>query len=39
MDAIYFSMNNWMSGEHYPPTENFEKWMGDDLNPMLMDDD
>ena len=21
MDVIYFSVNNWMSGEDYPPTE------------------
>ena len=38
MDVIYFSVNNWGSGKYYPPTENFEKWMGDDLNQMFTND-
>ena len=38
MDVIYFSVNNWGSGNYYPPTENFEKWMGDDLNQMFTND-
>ena len=38
MDVIYFSVNNWGSGNYYPPTENFEKWMGDDLNQRFTDD-
>ena len=38
MDVIYFSVNNWMSGEHYPHTENFKKWMGDDLNQSFTND-
>ncbi len=29
---IYFSVNNWMYGQDYPPTENFRKWLGNDLN-------
>ena len=28
-----------MSGEYYPPTENFDKWMGDDLNQAFTNDD
>ena len=38
MDIIYFSVNNWGSGKYYPPTENFEKWLGDDLNQMFTND-
>ena len=32
MDVIYFSVNNCMCDEYYPPTENFKKWLGNDLN-------
>ena len=28
MDVIYFSVNNWMSGEDYPPTENRCSFVG-----------
>ena len=38
MDVIYFSINNWMCGEHYPPTENFKKWFSDDLNQSFAND-
>ena len=38
MDVIYFSINNWMCGEHYPPTENFKKWFRDDLNQSFAND-
>ena len=38
MDVIYFSVNNWMSGTNYPPTENFKKWLRDDLNQSFMSD-
>ena len=31
-EIIYFSVNNWFCGRDYPPTENFKKWLGDDLN-------
>ena len=38
MDVIYFSENNWMSGTNYPPTENFKKWLRDDLNQSFRSD-
>ena len=38
MDVIYFSINNWMCGEYYPPTENFKKWFSDDLNQSFAND-
>ena len=38
MGVIYFSVNNWMSGEDYPPTENFKKWLRDDLNQSFRSD-
>ena len=31
-NIIYFSVNNWFCGRDYPPTDNFKKWLGDDLN-------
>lgn len=37
-DVIYFSVNNWMSGENYPPTENFKKWLSDDFNQSFRND-
>ena len=37
-EIIYFSVNNWFCGRDYPPTENFKKWMGDDLKLTLRDD-
>lgn len=38
MDVVYFSVNNWMSGSNYPPTENFKKWLRDDLNQSFRND-
>ena len=38
MDVVYFSVNNWMSGSNYPPTENFKKWLRDDLNQSFRSD-
>ena len=37
-EIIYFSVNNWFCGSDYPPTENFKKWLGDDLNQTFRDD-
>ena len=37
-DIIYFSVNNWFCGRDYPPTENFKKWLGDDINQTFSDD-
>ena len=38
-DIVYFSLNNWHCGIHYPDTETFRKWLGDDGNQYFMDDD
>lgn len=31
-DVIYFELNNWSAGEHYPWAEPFITWLGDDGN-------
>lgn len=31
-EVVYFSVNNWFCGRDYPPTENFKKWLSNDLN-------
>ena len=36
---IYFSVNNWMYGEDYPPTENFRKWLGNDLDQTFQNEE
>lgn len=38
-EIIYFSVNNWFRGRDYPPTENFKKWLGDDLNQTFRNDE
>lgn len=38
-NVIYFSVNNWFCGEDYPPTENFKKWLGSDLNQTFRNDE
>ena len=38
-EVIYFSVNNWFCGIDYPPTKNFKKWMGDDLNQQFTDNE
>lgn len=38
-EIIYFSVNNWFCGRDYPPTKNFKKWLGDDLNQTFRNDD
>ncbi len=38
-DVIYFSVNNWFSGRDYPPTDNFKKWLGNDLNQTFRNDE
>ena len=38
MDVVYFSVNNWMCGENYPPLDCFRKWLGDDLNQTFRND-
>ena len=39
MDVVYFSVNNWFSGENYPPTKNFKKWLSDDFNQSFRNDE
>lgn len=38
-EVIYFSVNNWFSGRDYPSTENFKKWLEDDLNQTFQNDE
>lgn len=38
-EIIYFSVNNWFYGVHYPPTENFEKWLRNDGNLAFTNDE
>lgn len=38
-EVVYFSVNNWFSGRDYPPTENFKKWLGNDLNQTFRNDE
>ena len=37
-EVIYFSVNNWFCGRDYPPTENFKKWLGNDLKQAFRND-
>lgn len=37
-DFIYFELNNWFAGEHYPACEPFLSWMKDDLHLKFMDE-
>lgn len=37
-EIIYFSVNNWFCGRDYPPTDNFKKWLGNDLNQSFRND-
>lgn len=36
-DIVYFELNNWFAGEHYPDCEPFLSWMKDDLHLKFMD--
>ena len=38
-EVVYFSVNNWMCGENYPPLPCFKKWLGDDLNQNFRSDE
>ena len=38
-DIIYFSVNNWDCGIHYPDTEIFRKWLGEDEDQYSMNDE
>ena len=39
MDVVYFSVNNWMYGENYPPLDCFKKWLGNDFNQSFRNDE
>lgn len=30
-EIVYFELNNWFAGQHYPAREPFLGWMGNDL--------
>ncbi len=32
MEVVYFELNNWMRGKHYPDDEPFISWIGNDLS-------
>ena len=38
-DIIYFSVNDWYCGIHYPDTEIFRKWLGEDEGQYFMNDE
>lgn len=38
MEIIYFELNNWACGYHYPDDEPFTDWMSDDLEQRFMDE-
>lgn len=31
-EVVYFELNNWFAGEHYPAEEPFLTWIGHDLS-------
>lgn len=32
MEVVYFELNNWIPGKHYPMEEPFITWMSNDLH-------
>lgn len=38
-DVVFFSVNNWFCGRDYPKTDNFKKWLVDDLNLSFRNDE
>lgn len=36
---LYFELNNWFPGDHYPDEEPFTKWIGNDLNIYFNNED
>lgn len=39
MDVVYFELNNWFSGRHYPNAEPFKTWCGNDEKLYFTDKD
>lgn len=38
-EIIYFQLNNWFAGEHYPAKEPFLTWCGNDFKLQFDDED
>lgn len=38
-DVVYFELNNWFPGKHYPAEEPFTTWIGNDLNIYFNNED
>lgn len=36
--GVYFELNNWFPGKHYPAAEPFISWMSNDLNIRFNDE-
>ncbi len=39
MDVVYFELNNWMPGEHYPNEEPFLTWLKNDFDLYFLNHD
>lgn len=37
-EVVYFELNNWIAGKHYPSSEPFLSWMHDDLKIQFNDE-
>ncbi len=38
-EVVYFQLNNWFAGEHYPAKEPFLTWCGNDYNLQFDNED
>ena len=38
-DVVYFELNNWFPGIHYPDEEPYITWLGDDENIIFLDNE
>lgn len=38
-DVVYFELNNWCPGIHYPDEEPYITWLGDDENIIFLDNE
>lgn len=38
-DVVYFELNNWFPGIHYPDEEPYTTWLGDDENIIFLDNE
>lgn len=39
IEVVYFELNNWFAGRHYPDEEPFLSWMRDDMNQFFLNED